>query len=87
MAAAAILDFQKFKILTVYVLHGANIRHFATFHQIRSNGGRDMAFNRFFNGGRPPSWICWATIGTTHDYHLVVSMGVTNLVKIDAVVR
>jgi len=41
------------------VLHGANIRHFATFHQIRSNGGRDMAFNRFFlNGGRPPSWIC-----------------------------
>jgi len=48
MAAAAILDFQKFKILTVYVLHGANIRHFATFHQIRSNGGRDMAFNRFF---------------------------------------
>jgi len=42
------LGFQKFKILTVYVLHGANIRHFATFHQIRSNGGRDMAFNRFF---------------------------------------
>ena len=43
MAAAAILDFQKFIILTVFVLHGAYIRHFAIFHQNRSNGGRDMA--------------------------------------------
>jgi len=24
-------------------------------------------FNGFVNGGRPPSWICWAPIGTTHD--------------------
>ena len=41
--AAAILDFQKFKILTVHPLHGANICHRATFHQNRSNGCRDMA--------------------------------------------
>jgi len=40
----------------------------------------------FQNGVRPPSWICWAPIGTTHDDHLVVSIIVQNLVQIDAVV-
>jgi len=52
--------------------------------------GRTVAeiwrFNGFQNGGRPPSWICWALIGTTHDDHLVVSIVLPNLVKIDAVV-
>ena len=44
-------------------------------------------FNGFFqNGGRPPSWICWAPIGTTHDDFLMVSIVVQNLVEIDAVV-
>ena len=38
------------------------------------------------NGGRLPSWICWAPIGTTHDIHLVVSIVMPDLVKIDAVV-
>jgi len=43
--------------------------------------------NGFFqNGSRPPSWICWAPTGTTVDDHLVVSVVVPNLVKIDAVV-
>ena len=41
-------------------------------------------FNVFLNGGRPPSWICWAPIGTTHDDHLIVSIVVQNLVEIDA---
>ena len=40
----------------------------------------------FQNGGRPPSWICWAPIGTTHDDRLMVSIVVQNLVEIDAVV-
>jgi len=40
MAAAAMLDFQKFKILTVGPLY---VRHLAKFHQNRSNGCRDMA--------------------------------------------
>ena len=40
----------------------------------------------FQNGGRPPSWTSWAPIGTTHDDHLVVSIVLPNLVKIDAVV-
>jgi len=43
MAAAAILNFQKFKILTVDPLYGANMRHRAKFHQNRSNGCRDIA--------------------------------------------
>jgi len=40
MAAAAILDLQKFKILTVDPVLGANMRHLAKFHQDRLNGGR-----------------------------------------------
>jgi len=40
----------------------------------------------FENGGRPPSWICWAPIGTTHDEFLVVSIVVQNFIEIDAVV-
>jgi len=43
MAAAAILDFQKFKILMVDLLPGANKRHLAKFHQNRWNCHRDMA--------------------------------------------
>jgi len=38
------------------------------------------------NGGRSPSWICWACIKTTHDDHLAVSISVQNLVEIDAAV-
>jgi len=40
----------------------------------------------FQNGGRPPSSICCAPIGITHDDHLMVSIVVQNLVEIDAVV-
>jgi len=40
----------------------------------------------FQNGGRPPSWICWAPIGTTHDEFLLVYIVVQNLVEIDALV-
>jgi len=43
MAAAAILNFQKFKILMVFPLSGANVRHYAKFHQNRSNGCKGMA--------------------------------------------
>ena len=38
MAAAAILNFQKFEILMVFPLQGANMRHHAKFHLNRSNG-------------------------------------------------
>ena len=38
-----ILDFQKFKILTIHPVPEANMRHRAKFHQDRSNGCRYMA--------------------------------------------
>jgi len=40
----------------------------------------------FLNGGHPPSWICWAPIGTTHDDLLMVSIVMQNFVEMDAVV-
>jgi len=55
MAAAAVLDFQKFEVLRISPLQGLNVRHRGKFHQNRSNGCGDMAF--FQNGVRPPSWI------------------------------
>jgi len=42
MAAAATLDFQKFKILTVDPVPRANVRHHAEFHKDRSNDRRKM---------------------------------------------
>ena len=58
MTAAAILNFQKIEILTVYPLYGANKRHRAKFHQDRSKVAEIWRFNGFQNGGRPHSWIC-----------------------------
>jgi len=40
--AAAILDFQKFEILTVSPLYGANMHHRVKFHQNRSNSCREV---------------------------------------------
>ena len=57
------------------------------FVEIRSNSGQDMAIVRFFqDGGRPPSWICYACVQTIHEGHLVVFITAQNLVGIDAVV-
>ena len=87
MAAAAILDFENFKFLTVGALRRVELHHLAKFRQNRLNHGRDMAIFRFFqDGGRPPSWICNACVGTSHVGHLVVFMPVQNLVGINAVV-
>jgi len=47
MAAAAILDFQKFEILTVDPLYEANMRHCTNFHQNRSNVAEIWRFNGF----------------------------------------
>ena len=48
MAAAAILDLQNFKFLTVGTVKRFEMRHLAKFSQNRSNRGRDMAIYRFF---------------------------------------
>ena len=63
------------------------MHHLARFRRYRLNRGRDMVIFRFFqDGGRPPSWIWNACVGTTHEGHLVVFITVQNLVGIDAVV-
>ena len=87
MAAAAILDFSNFKFLTVGRLKRVELRRHVKFGRNRSNRARDVAIFRFFqDGGRPPSWICYVCVRTTHEGHLVVFIVVQNLVGIDAVV-
>jgi len=84
MAAAAILDFQKFEILTIDRYMGPICVTVPNLIEIGQTVAEIWQFNEFFqNGGRPPSWICWAPIGTTHDDHLMVSIAVQNLVEID----
>jgi len=43
-------------------------------------------FSIFQDGGRPPSWICYVHVRTTHEEHLVVFIAVRKMVEIDAVV-
>ena len=53
----------------------------------RSNFCGDMADYRFNQGGgRPPSWICFTCIWTTHEEHLLVFVTVQNFVEIGSVV-
>jgi len=81
MAAADILDFQKFKILTIDPPPAANMRHHTKCYQNRKIGQtvtEIWQFNSFFqNAGRPPSLICW----TTGDEVLVVCIIVPTLAK------
>jgi len=87
MAAAAMLDFRNFKFLTVGTLKRVELHRHAKFYRNRPNRGWDMVIFRFFqDGGCPPSWICSACVGTTHEGHLVVFITLQNLVAIDAVV-
>jgi len=43
-------------------------------------------FSIFQDGGRPPSWICYVCVRTTHEGHLMVFIAVQNLVGINAAV-
>jgi len=80
-------DFWNFKFLTVGTLKRVELHRHAEFCRHRPNRGWDIVIFRFFqDGGRPPSWICNACVGTTHKGHLVVFIIVQNLVGIDAVV-
>ena len=85
--AATILYFRNFKFLTGEVVKRVVLRHRAKFRWNRSNRGRDITIFRFFqDGGRPPSWIWYACVGTTHEGHLLVFITVQNLVGINVVV-
>jgi len=43
-------------------------------------------FSIFQDGGRPPSWISFTCVGTTHEEYLVVFVTIQNLVVIGAVI-
>ena len=91
MAAAAILDFQKFEILTVRPLYGYNMRHVPNLIKIGQTVAEIWRFNGFFkwwssaildllgaywdHPRRPPIDSC-----------MIVSIVVQNFVEIDAVV-
>jgi len=65
MDAAAILDFQKFEMLTISPVYGSNTRHHAKFHQNRSNGCRDSDLTVFAKW-RPSAILdLLSEIGTT----------------------
>ena len=85
MAAVAILDFNKFEILTLSPVGGqfASSCHISSKSVIRLLRYFDLTV--FLNGGRPPSWILRARIGTTHEDYLVVFTVMLNLVGIAAV--
>jgi len=87
MAAVRHLGFMKFNFFNGRSGKGT---HFASAYQILQKSVRPLQRYRDFvifqDGGRAPSWISWAPIGTTHDDHLMVSIVMQNLVEIDAVV-
>jgi len=87
MAAAAILDFENFKFLNGW---DAREGRTASTCQILSKSLKPRLrynnFSIFQDGGRPPSWIGFTRVGTTHVEYLVVFVTVQNLVVIGAVI-
>jgi len=72
MAAAAILDFQKWKILRFVGCRRPICVIMPNFVKIGQTVVEISRFNAFFqNGGCPPSWISKAHIWTIHDDYLV----------------
>jgi len=57
MAAVRHLGFWNFSFFGFPSVCRAKVHHYTKFHQNRSNGCRDIAFNVFQNGGRSPTWI------------------------------
>ena len=89
MAAAAILNFEIFEILTVGTLRQAKLRHLAKFCGDGSNRcvlWRYDDLSLFQYGGRPPSWICCVGDWTTHEGRLVVFITVQNLVSVVSII-
>ena len=75
--------FLNFKFLMVVAVKSVELHLCAKFCQNRLNSDRNMAifyFSKMAAVSRPPSWICNACVGTTHEGHLVVFITVQNLV-------
>jgi len=62
------------------------LRHRVKFcEDLTNRSGDNGRFSISQDGGRPPSWICFTLVGTTHEEYLVVFVTVQNLVVIGAV--
>ena len=66
---SAILDFQKFVILTACTLRGAKCVTMPNFVQIGQGVAEIWPFLICQDGGRPPSWICYTRVWTTHEVY------------------
>jgi len=77
---------KKFKFKRLIRCEGPTCVVASNFIKIGGTFADIWRINAFLNGGRPPSWICWAPTGTTNDDHFVVFIVMPNLVKINAVV-
>ena len=69
MAAVRHLGFLKFKILTAHTLQRAKMHHHANFLQIGQGVAEIWPFSIFQDGGRPPSWMCYTRVWTTHEVY------------------
>ena len=84
MAGDAMLDFENFNGRGVQ--EGRTASSCPISSKLLKPRLRLTIFQLFQDGGRPPSWICNAWVGTSHEGYLVVVITVQNLVVIDAVV-
>jgi len=66
------IGFLKLKILPTGPLQKANMRLHAKFRADLLNVCGDGRFGILHDGGRPPSWICFTCISTTHVEYLLV---------------
>jgi len=83
---SAILDFQKLEIKLPVWFGGPICVIVPNFAKISRTVPEICPFSIFQDSGRPPSWICFTHVGTTHEEYLVVFVTVQNLVVIGAVI-
>jgi len=81
MAAAAILDFQKFKILMDVACRGLICITMPNFIKIGHTVAEIWRFYGFQNGGRPPSWICKIQIFKLERFRGPFCISVPNFIK------
>ena len=89
MAAAAILDFGNLKFVTVVTLKRVEMRLRAKFEILSKSLKPRLRygdFSIFQDGRRPPSYIGFTRVGTTHEEYLVVFVTVQNFVILGAVI-
>jgi len=69
---------------TAKTLKRVELHLLPNFVEIAQTAAEIWRFFIFQDGGRPPSWIGFTHVGTTHEEYLVVLVTVQNLVVISA---